>query len=116
MTRTSLPGWPALNRGADEPGSRKNLIRNRPERAARPCLLQPQLGRRVRSDTAAYASGPARGDRGQAVSLASNDSAESDPSRSSRVRDSVPRRGSINGIFLIVVFPTSNSTEVQLPA
>src|SRR5439155_16568564 len=60
MTRTSLPGWPALNRGADEPGSRKNLIRNRPERAARLCLLQPQLGRRVRSDTAAYASGPAR--------------------------------------------------------
>ncbi len=52
----------------------------------------------------------------QAVSLASKDSAESQPSRSSRVRDSVPRRGSFYGIFLIVVLPTSNRTEVQLAA
>ena len=49
-----------------------------------------------------------------AFNLASNASAVSDWSSNSAVSDSVPRNGSINGTFLIVVLPMSNSTEVQL--
>ena len=50
----------------------------------------------------------------QALSFASNASTVSTWSRSSPVSDSVPRRGSINGIFLTSLLPTSNKTEVQL--
>src|SRR5690242_3035334 len=49
-----------------------------------------------------------------AFNLASNASAVSDWSSNSAVSDSVPRNGSINGTFLIVVLPMSNNTDVQL--
>src|ERR1043165_5800898 len=53
---------------------------------------------------AAIVWSPIRAGRGglhYAVSLASNDSADSEPSNNSRVSDSLPRNGSIKGIFLI---------------
>ena len=48
------------------------------------------------------------------LQLESNASAVSDWSSNSAVRRFVPRKGSISGTFLIVVLPTSKSTDVQL--